>query len=70
MGAATAGYCMTADGTTTLLNKQPCDKEWDQCIGKDVVSGVTPMGCACMKDTTMALTWICGSTNQWYTLAM
>jgi hypothetical protein len=70
MGAPTAGYCMTADGTTTLLNKQPCDKEWDECVGKDPVTGVTPQGCACMKDTTGALTWVCGSTNQWYKLAM
>jgi hypothetical protein len=70
MGAPTAGYCMTADGTTTLLNKQVCDMEWDQCIGKDVVSGVTPQGCACMKDSTGALTWVCGSTNQWFKLAM
>jgi hypothetical protein len=70
LGAATAGYCMTADGTTTLLNKQPCTTEWDECVGKDVVTSVTPMGCACMKDTTGTLTWICGSTNQWYKLAM
>jgi len=62
---------MTADGTTTLLNKQPCDKEWDQCIGKDVVSRRDANGIVlAMKIRPWRSHWICGSTKQWYTLAM
>jgi hypothetical protein len=70
MGAATAPYCATPDGTTTALKNMPCATEWDQCIGKDVVTGTTPQGCACLRDpaSTMLL-WACGSTNKWFALS-
>ena len=69
-GAATAPYC-AGDGMTVALDDMPCEVEWDQCIGKDVVSGSTPKGCVCMKDpaNSDALTWFCGSTNKWFALA-
>lgn len=70
LGAATAPYC-PGDGMTTALKDMPCEVEWDQCIGKDAVSGSTPKGCVCMKDAANgdALTWFCGSTNKWFALA-
>jgi hypothetical protein len=70
MGAAAAPYCATADGTTTTLKNMPCTKEWDECIGKDVVTGTTPQGCACMRDpASTMLQWSCGSTNKWFALS-
>jgi hypothetical protein len=69
MGAPTAPYCDTPDGTTLALKKMPCAREWDECIGKDPVSGTTPQGCACLRDeTTAQLMWACGSTNNWFAL--
>jgi hypothetical protein len=70
LGAATAPYC-PGDGMTVALDDMPCEAEWDQCIGKDAVSGTTPRGCVCMKDADNAdaLTWFCGSTNKWFALA-
>lgn len=69
LGALTAGYCATADGTTLALKNTPCSQEWDECVGKDAVSGVTPQGCACLKDKVSGqLLWSCQSTNQWFRL--
>jgi hypothetical protein len=71
MGAATAPYCSTADGTTTTLKNTACTMEWQECIGKDLVSGSTPQGCVCLLNaTTNALQWYCGSTNKWFALSM
>jgi hypothetical protein len=71
MGAATAPYCTTADGTTTTLKNTACTTEWQECIGKDLVSGSTPQGCVCLLNaTTNALQWYCGSTNKWFALSM
>jgi hypothetical protein len=68
-GAATAPYCTTADGTTTTLKNTACTMEWQECIGKDLVSGTTPQGCACLRNAqTNALQWYCGSTNKWFAL--
>jgi hypothetical protein len=69
MGAATAPFC-PGDGLTAALKGMPCDKLWDECIGKDPNTG-TPAGCACMMDPkTMTQIWACGSTNKWFALAM
>jgi hypothetical protein len=71
MGAATAPYCATADGTTTSLKNTACTTQWQECIGKDLVSGSTPAGCVCLMNATSGtLQWACGSTNKWFALAM
>jgi hypothetical protein len=68
-GAPTAPYCTTPDGMTAGLKNMPCTTEWEECIGKDPVSGTTPQGCVCMNNpTTNALQWYCGSTNKWFLL--
>jgi hypothetical protein len=69
MGALTATYSATTDGTTPALKNTPCAMEWDECVGKDAVTGVTPLGCSCLKDRVSGqLFWNCQSTNQWFRL--
>ncbi len=69
LGAGTADYCPTSDGTTTELDETACAEEWAECIGKDPVTGVTPKGCACLFDPELAtLRWVCQSTNGWFIL--
>ena len=59
--------CPSSDGTAAELDDTPCDTEWDQCIGTDLVTGTTPRGCACLVSRdTGALQWFCGSTNRWF----
>jgi len=71
MGAATAPYCATSDGTTTSLKNTACTTQWQECIGKDLVTGSTPAGCVCLLNATSnTLQWACGSTNKWFALAM
>jgi hypothetical protein len=72
-GAATAPYCDTPDGTglTTAIKNTACMTEFQECIGKDQVTGTTPQGCACLNNpTTNSLQWYCGSTNRWFSLSM
>jgi hypothetical protein len=71
MGAATAPYCdsLTSDGMgmTASLKNMACTTLWQECIGRDVVSGTTPQGCVCLLNaTTNANQWYCGSTNKWF----
>jgi hypothetical protein len=69
LGAATAPYCDTPDGTTPTLKNTECTVEWQECVGKDLVSGTTPQGCVCMQNpSTGTLQWYCGSTNKWFSL--
>jgi hypothetical protein len=70
LGAPTAPYCDTPDGTTLTLKNTLCTTEWQECIGKDVVTGTTPQGCVCMSTpVTNVLQWYCGSTNKWFVLS-
>lgn len=58
-----------ADGLSANLKGNPCDAEFDICIGQDDVSGSTPQGCACLVDNISSeLKWFCGSTNKWFDL--
>jgi hypothetical protein len=72
-GAPSAPYCdyLTPDGLgiASTLDEIPCDKEWDQCVGRDIVEGFTPRGCACLFKNSGAglrLEWECGSTEKWF----
>jgi len=59
-GRADRYYCTTTDGTTPALKNMPCAMEWDECVGKDAVSGVTPQGCACpQRRVSGQLFWNC-----------
>ena len=70
LGAPTAPTCDTPDGTTLTLKNTLCTTEWQECVGKDVVSGSTPQGCVCMSTpVTNVLQWYCGSTNKWFVLS-
>jgi len=70
LGALTAPYCDTPDGTTLTLKNTLCTTEWQECIGKDAVTGSTPQGCVCMSTpVTNVLQWYCGSTNKWFALS-
>src|SRR5882672_11107506 len=53
LGAAKAPACATPDGTTTTLKNTPCTTEWEECVGRDPVSGNTPLGCVCMMDPSL-----------------
>jgi hypothetical protein len=70
MGAETAPPCNTLgspDGSADALDDLPCETEWAQCIGNDVVTGNTPRGCACLRNiVSNDLQWYCGSTNRWF----
>ncbi|HEX6271552.1 MAG TPA: hypothetical protein VFZ53_00860 [Polyangiaceae bacterium] len=73
-GAPDAPYCdkYTEDGSgkTMLVDKRPCDAEWDQCVARDIVDGFTPRGCVCTRDPEPLpngrLVWECGSTEKWF----
>ena len=68
-GAPDAPYCdsLTTDGSgdTRVLDERPCQAEWDQCVGRDLVEGFTPKGCVCVLDEGK-LRWECGSTEKWF----
>jgi hypothetical protein len=77
-GAPSAPYCdnLTDDGLgiAETLHTDPCEKEWDQCVGRDIVDGFTPRGCVCLFKRSesddmrgvMRLEWDCGSTEKWF----
>jgi hypothetical protein len=72
-GAPSAPYCddLTPDGKgeTGILDEEPCPREWDQCVGRDLVDGFTPRGCACLMKNSgngLRLEWDCGSTEKWF----
>ena len=64
-----APYCddQSADGLGLAdpLDGEPCEKEWDQCVGRDIVEGFTPRGCVCLNKNG-GLEWECGSTEKWF----
>lgn len=68
-GATMAPYCdpLTVDGKGLAdpLDQEPCGKEWDQCVGRDIVEGFTPRGCVCLFKNGR-LEWECGSTEKWF----
>ncbi len=76
LGAPTAQYCdsLTTDGMGMIasLNDTPCTTEWDECVGRDAVTGPTPKGCACLHNPEFNndLMWKCQSTNQWFMPAL
>ena len=70
-GAIFAPYCdsLTADGLgiSASLDDMPCEREWDQCIGRDIVDGYTPRGAVCLDTRGNGqLTWVAGSTEKWF----
>lgn len=72
-GAIFAPYCdeFTADGRGIAADLGagsglPCDKEWQQCIGRDVVDGYTPRGAVCLYNEDERLVWFTGSTEKWF----
>jgi hypothetical protein len=77
-GALSAPYCdvvvpSDTSGLTTNLKNNPCDTMWQECIGRDAVTGTTPQGCVCLTNPVAnppAMQWYCGSTNKWFSLSM
>jgi hypothetical protein len=71
-GAIFAPYCdkytaeIDGSGEAEVLDERPCEKEWDQCIGRDSVDGYTPRGAVCMYDDEGDLIWFAGSTEKWF----
>lgn len=70
-GAMSAPYCdpLTPDGSglAEYLDDLPCEKEWQQCIGRDPVDGFTPRGAVCLnRRNDGRLTWKAGSTEKWF----
>ena len=67
-GPSCTAFTKDGSGLTSELEDKPCTTEWQQCIGEDPVTTVTPQGCACLSNPALggALTWICQSTNQWF----
>lgn len=71
VGETFAPYCdsLTPDGSglATSLEDLPCEREFDQCVGRDPVEGYTPRGCVCLdRRNNGALIWVCGSTEKWF----
>jgi hypothetical protein len=73
-GALFAPYCdeftpngMGLAGDLGVGNGLPCDKEWQQCVGRDIVTGFTPRGAVCLDSNgDGALQWVDGSTEKWF----
>jgi hypothetical protein len=71
IGPISAPYCdsLTADGSglTGIIEDQACPNEWQECVGRDIVTGYTPRGCVCLdKRGTGQFIWVCGSTEKWF----
>jgi hypothetical protein len=70
IGPISAPYCdsLTADGSgmTGLLEDLPCTNEWQECVGRDIVTGYTPRGCVCLNKRGNGPIWVCGSTEKWF----
>jgi hypothetical protein len=54
-------------GVAEFLDNLPCEKEWMQCVGRDIVEGFTPRGAVCLnKRGDGRLVWEAASTEKWF----